>query len=195
MRAFKNYNSVPEFTENLRLPAGAYEIKIKRAEEKQTSAGDVLCILFDISDGEYKDFYMDKFKSDKKNFPNDAKYKGVYQLFYPNGGPYDENNEKRMKTALERIKTSNHLNIDFTQEWDGAALKDCKAGMIFQDREWRFNGKNGMTAQPYAIITLDDLKNHKYTIPEPKFLSGNTPKANTALAASGSDDEDEDLPF
>lgn len=191
MRAFTDYNATPEFSDNQRLPAGAYEVTIKRAEEKQTKSGDVLCILFDISDGDFKNFYMDKFLSDKNNYPENAKFKGVYQLWYPNGSQYDENNKKRMKTALERIKTSNNLNVDFSKEWDGNALKGCKVGMIFQDREWNYNGRTGFTAQPYSIITLDDLKNGNFTIPEPKCL--NVPK--TSAQPIQSDELSEDLPF
>ena len=196
MRAFTDYHSTPEFTDFTRLPAGAYEITIKRAEEKHTNAGDVLCILFDISSGDYANFYMDKFTSDKK-YSADAKFKGVYQLWYPNGGQYDETNKKRMKTVLERIQKSNHLNIDFTKEWDGVALKGCKAGMIFQDREWEYNGRTGITAQPYAIITLDDLNAGKFTVPEPKYLSGSVRQtAPTPTVQNGSyEDLPEDLPF
>ena len=57
MRAFKDYESTPEYTESVKLPAGAYEVTIKRAEDSDNA----LCILFDISAGEYKNYFMDKF--------------------------------------------------------------------------------------------------------------------------------------
>lgn len=178
MKGLNDYSSIPEYTDNVKLPAGAYEITIIRAEEKSEKTGDQLCLLFDISDGEYKDYYMNKFNADKKNFPKDAKYKGVLRLWYPNGGQYDDSNKKRMKTTLERIKQSNNLRIDFSKDWDGAALKGCKVGMIFRDQEWSYNGMTGMTAQPYQVITLESLKEGKFTIPAPKYLNGGQPANN-----------------
>ena len=45
MKAFKDYESTREYTESVKLPAGAYEVTIKRAEDSDNA----LCILFDIS--------------------------------------------------------------------------------------------------------------------------------------------------
>lgn len=195
MRGFKNYNDIPEYTDSLKLPVGAYEIKIIRAEEQDGANNScALCIIFDIADGEYKSFYMDKFKSEKKAYPDDAKFKGVLRLWYPNGGQYDESNEKRIKTTLERIKQSNNLKVDFSKEWDGAVLKDCKVGMVFREQEYDYNGRQGMTVQPYQIITLEALKEGKFTIPSPKYLNGSAPNANTNTAENLPLDDD-DLPF
>ena len=193
MRAFTNYNNVQEYTDSIKLPAGAYKAKIIRAEEQ----GDALCILFDIADGEYKDFYRKKFGNDKKAFPDDAKFKGVFRLWYPSGNEYDENNERKMKTALKKICESNsHLNIDFTKEWDGALLKDCCVGVVFREQEYNYKGNHGFTAQPFSLITLSDLKDGNFTIPEPKYLKGST--ANPQQSNGFADmplDEDDDLPF
>lgn len=197
MKGLNDYSSIPEYTDSVKLPAGAYEITIIRAEEKSEKTGDQLCLLFDISDGEYKNYYVDKFNADKKNFPKDAKYKGVLRLWYPNGGQYDDSNKKRMKTTLERIKQSNNLRIDFSKDWDGAALKGCKVGMIFREQEWSYNGMTGMTAQPYQVITLDALRNGNFTLPNPKYLSQSdndnyVPNNNFVPLAKP---EPDDLPF
>lgn len=191
MRGITNYNSIQQYTEAVKLPAGAYEITIKRAEEQN----DTLCILFDISDGEYKNYYMDKFNNDKKAYPKDAKFKGVFRLFYPNGGQYDESNEKRIKTTLERIKECNGLNVDFSKEWDGAVLKNCKVGMVFRDQEYDYNGNQGMTAQPYQIITLEALREGKFTVPKPKYLNGSATSTADSNSAADELPLDDDLPF
>ena len=190
MRAFEDYESTPEYVESVKLPAGAYEVTIKRAEESDNA----LCILFDISAGEYKDFFINKFNADKKAFPENAKFKGVLRLWYANGSQYDDSAKKRMKTTLKRIKESNHLNVDFSKEWDGAALKGAKVGMIFRDQEYDYNGHHGFTAQPYSIITLEDLRAGKFTVPQPKRLNG----SGTSGSAGGDFTDlptDEDLPF
>ncbi|MBQ7521488.1 MAG: hypothetical protein IJU14_01250 [Clostridia bacterium] len=199
MKAFTDYNQTQEYTytEQQKLPAGAYRVKLIRAEE--TNNGNCLAILFDINGGEFDNYYHEKFKNDRNgNFSDTAKYKGVYRLFYPNGTQYDENNKRRIKTALENIKRSNpQLNVDFSKEWDGKIFKDCIVGMIFQDREWEYNGSRGMTAQPYSIISLEQLENGNFKIPEPKYLAN---KPSVSYSANNNDnfsslDDDEDLPF
>ena len=54
MKAFKNYNQVQAYTDSVKLPAGAYEVTIKRAEDTEQA----LCLLFDISEGEYSGYFM-----------------------------------------------------------------------------------------------------------------------------------------
>lgn len=193
MRAINNYNSIPEYSENsFKLPVGAYEVEIIRAEEQEGSNNScALCILFDISEGEYKGFFRKKLESDRKNYPENAKYKGVLRVWYPNGGQYDESNEKRLKTTLERIKRSNNLNVDFSKEWDGKVLKGCKVGMMFREKEYSMNGNTGTYAEPYSVITLEALKEGNFTLPKPKLLNG-------SIADTGSYEEipaDDDLPF
>lgn len=192
MRPFKDYESTPEFTTVEKLPAGAYIVKIKRAEENDGA----LCILFDIDEGEFKGFYMDKFQSDKKNFPESAKYKGVYRLWYPSGKEYDETNKKRMKTVLKLIKEENKLNVDFSKEWDGNALKGARFVLVFQEQEYDYNGHQGFTAQPYGVISMENYKAGKYTIPAQKKMKANQSAASVDdfVEAPGVN-SDEDLPF
>lgn len=191
MRAFTDYETTPEFTRSEKLPAGAYVVKIKRAEE----TGGALCILFDIEEGEFANYYMDKFRSEKQYYPDTAKFKGVYRLWYPNGGEYDENNKRRIKTVLKLIKDENKLAVDFTKEWDGNALKGAKLALVFQEQEYDYNGRHGFTAQPYGVIPMEDFRNGKYTVPEPKRLKNNS----EALSYNNNDEltvvADEDLPF
>ena len=187
MRAFADYETTREYTDFQKLPAGAYEITIIRAEDD----GKALCLLFDISDGEFKDYYRNKFAEDRKNFP-DAKYKGVFRLWYPNGGEYDDKAKRRMKTALKTIKEDNNLSVDFTHEWDGAALKGSRTGMIFREQEYDYNGKHGFTVQPFTTISLEKLHSGNYVIPEAKRLSSSAPASATGFVdVSGEDD----LPF
>ena len=191
MRAFTDYEQTKEYSDFQRLPAGAYEVKIIRAED----SNDALCILFDIADGEFTDYYRKKLVNDRESLGSDkAKFKGVYRLWYPNGSKYDESAKRRMKTALKTIKEDNNLNIDFSREWDGASLKDCRVGMIFQDREWEFDGKTGFTAQPYSVISLSKLRTGEFKLPEAKYLNGafNAAQANQAAAT---DEPLDDLPF
>ncbi len=194
MRAINNYNNIQEYSEvNFKLPVGAYEVEIIRAEEQNGSNNScALCILFDISEGEYKGLFHKRFESDRKNYPEKAKYKGVLRLWYPNGSQYDENSEKRLKTTLERIKKSNNLNTDFSKEWDGKVLKGCKVGIIFREKEYSYNGSTGTYAEPFSVITLEALREGNFTLPKPKLLNKSDSKS---FADIDDDDDDGDLPF
>lgn len=192
MKAFKDYDSTSEYTESVKLPAGAYEVTIKRAEDSDNA----LCILFDISEGEYKNYFMDKFSSDRKNYPENAKFKGVLRLWYENGEQFDEDRKRRRKTVLKLIKEENKLSVDYSKEWDGAALKGAKIGMIFRDTEYDYNGHHGFTAQPYGVISLEALRTGKYKIPEPKRLKGSTSASSYTNVETYADlPTDDDLPF
>ena len=105
-----------------------------------------------------------------------------------------------MKTALKLITDENNLNIDFSQEWDGASLKGSRVGMIFRDNQWEYQGKTGFTAQPYTLISLANLREGNFTVPEPKYLS--KPQSAPDYGYNGGgfgngapDLTDEDLPF
>ena len=193
MRAFTDYNTTQEYTDFKRLPAGAYEVEIIRAEDSDKA----LCLLFDITGGEFDGYFKKKFADDRKSSAvTEPKFKGVYRLCYPNGSEWDDNKKRRMKTALKLITEENNLRIDFTREWDGAALKGAKIGMIFQDRQWEYQGKTGWTAQPYALISLGDLREGNFAFPEPKYLSGTSQSASTSPAAyQDAFSADDDLPF
>ena len=194
MRGINKYNETTTYTDSVKLPAGAYEVRIIRAEERD----DILYLLFDIAEGEFRGYFMDKFNADKAAYPEDAKYKGIYRMWYEseeNDDKRNEQNRRRMKTALERIKESNNLNIDFSREWDGAKLKDCHVGMIFRDEEYDYMGYQGFTAKPYSIITLSDLKEGKFKLPEPKRLKGSLYTSTQPAADFASSPVDDDLPF
>ena len=198
MRAIDNYNEIAEYTETRKIPAGAYEVKIMRAVPEPgvaPGAERYFAILFDISDGEFKNYYSERFAADKKAHPQNAKYKGVLKLWYPNGGQYDESSNRRMKTTLETIKRSNNLQIDFGKEWDGEQLKGCKVGLILRSQEYNYEGKHGFSAQPFKIISLEDLREGNFTLPEPKYLNGPAPAQGSSVASALDIPLDDDLPF
>lgn len=189
MRPFTDYNTTQEYTDFKRLPAGAYEVEIIRAEDSDKA----LCLLFDIRGGEFDGYFKKKFANDRKSAAvTEPKFKGVYRLWYPDGGEWDDSKKRRMKTALKTIKEENNLSVDFTHEWDGAALKGAHTGMVFREQEYDYNGKHGFTVQPFTTISLEKLHSGNYVIPEAKRLSSSAPaSANGFVDVSGEDD----LPF
>ena len=69
-----NWEDVRAFSDSRKLPLGAYVCTIKQAVVRQTDYGDQLCIVFDISSGEWAGYYQDDFDN---NTRDDKKWKDI----------------------------------------------------------------------------------------------------------------------
>ena len=68
MKEPKGYSEAQAYTENEKLPAGGYPIKIMAAKVDTYDWGEVLLIQFDISEGQYKGFYKKNYESQQTDF-------------------------------------------------------------------------------------------------------------------------------
>lgn len=199
----KNWDSVQAFTERRKLPVGAYICKIRNAVVKSTDYGDQLCILFDISDGEYASFYADDFAANPQQ--QDKKWKGVLRQFLPkdDGSQKDEWTKSSFKGLIEAIEASNR---GYAWNWDERSLSGREIGVIFRNEEWDYNGKTGWTARPFRACPVNAVIDGDYIVPEDKPLKNKSsgfgrfaaPAANFG-AAPVQDfsvvDNNEELPF
>lgn len=162
----KNWDSVQAFTERRKLPLGAYICKIRNAVVKETDYGAQLCILFDISDGEYAGFYADDFAA---NPQQDKKWKGVLRQFLPkdDGSQKDEWTKSSFKGLTESIEAS---NCGYSWNWDERSLSGKEIGIIFRNEEWDYNGKTGWTVRPYRACPVGAVIDGDYVVPEDKPL-------------------------
>lgn len=191
MKPIGGYDNAKPYTEFTKLPAGAYIVGILDAEEVSSDKGSRLVLKFDICDGEFKNYYTEQFKNSQFE---DAKYKGNFSIFLPrdDGSEDDVKTLRRLKTSMNAIEDS---NPGFHWDWDEKELKGKKVGMIFQDKEWSYNGKTGFTAQPYGLRAMQDVNDGSCKIPAPKYLNGQQPaRADTSTDFTEIDD-DGDLPF
>ena len=101
-----NWENVRAFSDSRKLPLGAYVCIIKQAIVKQTDYGDQLCILFDISEGEWAGYYQDDFDN---NTRDDKKWKGVLRQFLPknDGSEKDEWAKSMLKGLTTAVEESN----------------------------------------------------------------------------------------
>lgn len=193
----KNWDSVQPFTERRKLPVGAYVCQIKNAVVKNTEYGDQLCLLFDITLGEYANFYADDYKA---NTQQDKKWKGVLRQFLPkdDGSEKDEWTKSSLMTLLEAVEASNR---GYRWNWDETSLAGKEIGIIFRNEEWSYNGKTGWTARPYRACSVDVAIEGDFTPPKDKHLKHNStasdfgtyPAPVTGFAQI--EDDDSDLPF
>lgn len=195
MKPVNGFDSARAYTDFEKLPASGQVIGILDAEEVQGEKGNRLVLKFDICEGEFKNYYSEQFKNSQFE---DTKYKGNYSIFIPkeDGSEDDEKTLRRFKTNISILE---ECNPGFHWDWDEKKLKGLKAGMIFQDKEWSYNGKTGFTAQPYGLKSIEDIRAGKFKVPKPKQLSNTSASAPTYGNSNADDfaeiEDDGDLPF
>lgn len=195
MKQWKNYESTKTYTDSVKIPSGGYIGVIKKAEVKsfngQNGAYEQLHISFDITEGEFKDYYANNYRNQQTE---DKKWKGVFRYTIPtdDGSEYDEGNKRKLKTALESIEESNN---GYHWNWDENTLKGKAIGIILQNKEWEFNGNSGWSAQPYCITTVEKIKSGKFKVPADKPLNNKTSAPAKADNLDFEPIDDDDLPF
>ena len=200
MKAFKNYETTRTITDAPKLPAGGYVCRIMAAKVATYGGKDgrpsyeKLEIAFDITEGEYKDFYKNDFDA---NTHEDKKWKGVLRLSVPtdNGSDADEWAKRVFRTCIEAVEDS---NPGYHWDWNEAGLKGKDVGCLFRNEEWEYNGKSGWKAMPFRFIPVSDAREGKIKVPKDKPLkkdSANAPAAPVNPSAAVDDDDDDDLPF
>lgn len=169
IRKPNNWNEVQEFADRPKLPVGAYVCKIRKAVVQNNGYGDQLCVLFDIAEGEHKDFYNKEFAA---NTANDKKWKGVLRVWLPvdDGSDRDENNKRILKGFITSVERS---NPGYTFNWDEQTLAGKMVGVLYRNEEWEFKGKTGWAARPLRALSVDSVRNNEYTIPAEKPLANN----------------------
>lgn len=204
MKAFNDYDKVQTLSERPELPIGAYECIIIGAEERtfegQNGTFSQLYIAIDINAGEYKGFYANDYQINKRS-NEDAKWKGILKLYIPvdDGSDKDNLTKSIFKTATTAIEDSNN---GYHWDWNEKGLKGKKVGCVFRNEQWVYNDKQGWKAQPFKFISLDDLANGKFKIPQPKphkdaIYNEPAPNSNITndIGSFEEIDDDEEVPF
>ena len=180
----EGYDSTQAFTGDFEtLPGGGHICFIRQAKLDKTSTDkDVLILLFDIFEGEHKDFYKRDFERRKESKP-DAKWQGTYrQLTDGKSLPYF----KGMITAIE------NSNSGYKWNWDEATLKGKVFGGVFGQEEYKGNdGKVHMSTKCRWVRSVEQIRKGT-EVPEIKRLAG----GNTSAGYAPIDEqEQDDLPF
>lgn len=170
-----NWDEVRAYSYFRKLPLGAYVCTIKQAVVSSTSYGDQLCILFDISGGEWAGYYQDDFDN---NTRKDRKWKGVLRQFLPrnDGSDKDEFSKSLLKSLITAVEESNR---GYTWSWDEKSLVGKEVGILMRNEEWEYDGKHGWAVRPFRAISVDSVEDASYILPKDKPLKG---KENAAPA-------------
>lgn len=205
IRMPNNWNEVKEFTDRPKLPVNAYVCKVKRAAVQANEHGEQLCILFDIFEGDWRNFYNDDFES---NTQENKKWRGVLRYWLPkeDGSEKDGWTKSALKGMVNAFENS---NPGYRFNWDETTLAGKMIGILFRNEEWEYEGKTGWTARPYRAISVDSVRSGDFRLPKEKPLKkeensfATAPNTYNSYATSYSapadfsvlNDDDSELPF
>lgn len=191
MKELKGFNNVEAYTgAYTALPPGGYVCGIREAWIERTENGEALVIKYDISQGEHKSYFQNQFNN--SSLPN-KKYKGIYRIFLPRHDygeeGFDEKDEKALrglKTFIENVQDS---NTGYLWNWNEHQLALKYFGGIFGEKEYDYDGRQGVfTTLKYTVSVLD-IQEGNYKIPALQKLKTSAPSVLKEVEEPG------ELPF
>lgn len=161
-----NWNEVQGFSERQKLQLGAYVCKVKRAVVQATDYGEQLVLLFDIEEGEFRNYYNNDYAANQNQ---DKKWRGVLKVWLPkdDGSEKDEWTKRTFKGMVTAFENS---NPGYQFDWNEASLTGKLIGILYRNEEWEMNGRSGWTVRPFRAISVDSVRDESYTLPKEKPL-------------------------
>ena len=141
-------------------PPGAYiaEIQGVKTEDSYDHSREVIVLMLEITEGEYKGQYHKVYEEQKKSFGDSVMYRGTLRLT-----PFLESDEPWVKTRFEgNLWCVQQSNPDYEWDWDEKKLKGKKVGINV--RKCIYTGKDGSqkeTTEIAQLETIEDVKNGK----------------------------------
>lgn len=175
-------------TTNEPLPAGGYVATIAGARVENYDWGDVLVIAFDISEGEYANFFQRKFENDTST---DKKWKGTYRINIPEeSNQYFESQQKAFNNLIYSLEDS---NPNYHYDCNEQLLKSKSIGVIYRNKEWEYKGKTGWTTECCTVTDVESIRSGDFKIWKDKPLASHS--TNTQSNNMETIVETDDLPF
>ena len=147
-------------------PVGAYVAEIREVRFVEADGDkqqrDVIELMIEIVEGEYKGRYMDVYNEQKERNAEKARYRGVFRLTPPVDG--DEDWRKRVfEGNLWCVEQS---NPGYSWDWDEKKLKGKKVGISVRKRLYNYTNNKGEvvdaeTTEIGKFETVNDVRNGK----------------------------------
>ena len=189
----ENWDKVEaNYGESKRLTAGGYICVVYSAKQEKSKNTDkkMLVINFDIAEGDFKGFYMNRYKNaprDEKN-PVEPKWQGKYYIVLEGEGY-----EGRLKAFTTSIEESNQ---GYTWDWNEENLKGKLFGGIFREEEYIYNGEVRTSAKLWQVRSVKTIKDGEFEVPRKKEVSEEEKSKLTApFDTFNQPVTDDDLPF
>lgn len=149
------------------LPAGPYVAKVLSVQIEGREPDQRLAVYLDIAEGEFKDFWMKKYRAQKDRETADRKvtYKGILRIRIPNpdnkNAMYPEKDIANFNDMIGRFQAS---NPGF--EWDGEETKLAGLLIGISVQEDSYNGYP--FTKPVRFEIVDDVREGKVPVMAPK---------------------------
>ena len=179
IKKFDDFEKTQAYTDSVKLPRGGYVCKIAGAKIEENQRGQYVKIAFDINEGEFAGYYQNKYSS---NTNEDKKWPGVFTLNVPldDGSEKDGWTKRRFKTFTNALEDS---NSGYHFDWDETKFKGKLIGLVFNYREYEFDGQRGMVPNPAQVANINDIRENKFKIPKDKMLNGSKPDGSDKEAS------------
>ena len=189
MKAIRSFNEIRAYSDGKKPQPGGYIIRIISVEEYNYDDGDKLIFKFDVAEGTFKDYFQKNY--DDQN-PKYKKWKGIYRLNIPQDEESNADNwiMRRFKSDIEAIQLSND---EFEWRWDESELIGKTVGALFQNREYRVDGKTGFYLAVHSFIDVDRIRKNEFTIPADRYLEA--PKPLIDFPGISDDENEDENPF
>lgn len=188
MKPINNFETVQASTGEFNRPkAGGYICVVTLADDcplnQNTGKGDYLKIEYDISDGEFKNYYTEQYERFGGNFWSASFIRS-----------YKETALGMFKHFINCIEES---NIGYKWNWDEKTLQGKFIGLVIGEEEyWKNDGTIGTRMYVKNVKTVEQIKHGDFKVPELKKLDGVSAPTSVPVGAVDTDvDTDDDLPF
>lgn len=196
MRKFDGFEPKAQTNVLPPIPAGVYIAQIIGAKVEETQYGERLLVQVEVAEGEYKGYFKRQFES-KQGGNFEAKYAGVLRLNVPTGDGSERDgwNVNAFNGAMWCVEQS---NSGYKWNWDERTLKGKMVGINVREREYEFNGVDGITTEICRFEEVQRVRDGKAKVAKRRELKHPASTAPAYVAPAGfveTTDEDEELPF
>lgn len=170
-----------------RLPLANYICKIVAATPYVSKKGNqLLRVAWDVAEGDYKDFYYQKFTAEKKDKGKAAKWKsaGTYYLSLGNTG--------RLKGFAECLEKG---NPGYKWDFDDTRLAGLKFAGQMSGENKSYNGYDYMDIRLANVYPVDDFGSMPKAFMRKPSTDSMAPEADNNPFAEGNNTPDEEIPF
>ena len=176
MKQFNNWEKAKENARHIggsaQLPVGGYVAKIKdvRYENGENGNSDRIVIAFDITEGDYKDFFQKQFEA---NTSEDKKWKGKATIYCPK----DDGSEKDQWTQNAFMRWVNALedsNKGYVWDWNESKWKGLTVGLIYGETGTVIEGREIVYTEVHNPAAVEEIRNNTFKAPKLKKKNGFT---------------------
>lgn len=166
------------------LPKGGYICRIIKARmTKSANNLPMLEALFDICEGEYSNYFGDKYRANLMKNP---------QSEYPSNGrakvvavDAEGKAKKTFKGFVTSVEHSNEINLPREDNAFLKALEGKCIGVIFGREEFEgTDGKTHWATKPRWYRSVQDIESGNYDVPEDTYLAPSAPSSFASGASA-----------